>query len=164
VSSVGSMATGVIIRPVFAFARAADGMPELELAFEDRRVLCKRRASAVCRNNPALGPWAVTARRYSSKVARKVYPQRLHEGGWRARRGGHLPPGRGLPLGMWPATEHATQQEAGIAAAMSRFVEQEAGIAAAMSRFVDGLFLEESSRLGASPRVFVQCCFPEITN
>jgi len=54
------------------------------------------------------------------------------------------------PLGMWPATEHATQQEA--------------GIAAAMSRFVDGLFLEESSRLGASPRVFVQCCFPEITN
>ena len=90
VSSVGSMATGVIIRPVFAFARAADGMPELELAFEDRRVLCKRRASAVCRNNPALGPWAVTARRYSSKVARKVHPQRLHEGGWRARRGGHL--------------------------------------------------------------------------
>jgi len=150
VSSVGSMATSVIIRPVFAFARAADGMPELELAFEDRRVLCKHRASAVCRNNPALDPWAVTARRYSSKVARKVYPQRLHEGGWRARRGGHLPPGRGLPLGMWPATEHATQQEA--------------GIAAAMSRFVDGLFLEEASRLGASPRVFVQCCFPEITN
>ena len=89
VSSVGSMAAGVVVRPVFA-SRAADGMPEFELAFEDRRVLCKRRASAVCRNNPALGPWAVTARRYSSKVARKVHPQRLHEGGWRARRGGHL--------------------------------------------------------------------------
>ena len=35
VSSVGSMAAGAVVRPVFVLVCAVDGIPELELAFKD---------------------------------------------------------------------------------------------------------------------------------